>query len=502
MMRTPRFKCVFMLLTAIIIYYYLLPKASKNSLAGLIHLSKTDKYSDRINAFINQRNSKNDVNPKESVKTDIPFENKLNNKNGVQDEESVKTDISFDNGDIHDEESVKTDIPFDNGDIHDEESVKTDIPFENNNKNDVHDGESVKSSIPYKNQLINRNDVHPIESVKTNIQYKNVSTINKTPKIFTFHWFNAPTNVDLKTLPIWLSKCSNLCRYTKNATNSDILIFEGSSLYGNPPFKRRTKTNPNQIWVFYEMDPPTSTKAKTWRRAAWRKKFNRTISYRLDSDVHTPYGTFEKRPKPPMKNFAAIMDQKTQLAAIILSNCGVPSKRMEYVKLLQNYIPVDVYGRCGDKTCSMVAKSDRNCFDLVEQNYKFYLSFESAFCKDYVSETFYRSEALDVVTVVRGGADYSRLSPEKNYIDANDFKSVKELASYLLYLDKNETAYREMLERKWDYNVTRIDSHNLTEKHICEMCLKADFWSKNVKMYDGIAFWYELDKCHEPTDLR
>ncbi|XP_050397484.1 alpha-(1,3)-fucosyltransferase C [Patella vulgata] len=449
MMRRPRFKCVFMLVAAIIIYYYLLSKASKNSLTQLIALTKTDKYKDRVNVLINQLNSKHDVHPKKSVKTDIPYENKLNDKN------------------------------------------------------DVHDGESVKTSIPYKNQSINENGVHPNESDKTNIHYKNVSTvIKKKPKIFTFHWFNAPTYVDLKSLPGWLSQCSNLCQYTKNATNSDILIFEGSSLSGNPPFKRRTKTNPNQIWVFYEMDPPTSTKAKTWRRAAWRRKFNRTMSYRLDSDVYTPYGTFEKRSQPPMKNFAAIMDQKTKLAAIFSNNCGVPSKRMDYVKLLQNYIPVDFYGSCGDMTCSMVANSDRNCFDLVEKNYKFYLSFESAFCKDYVSETFYRSEALDVVTVVRGGADYLRLSPEKNYIDTNDFKSAKELASYLLYLDKNETAYREILERKWNYDVTRIDSHNLTKQYVCEMCLKAEFWSKNVKMYDGIAFWYELDKCQEPTDIR
>jgi hypothetical protein len=44
--------------------------------------------------------------------------------------------------------------------------------------------------------------------------------------------------------------------------------------------------------------------------------------------------------------------KKTKEVAWISSNCGVPSKRDEYVKELSKYIPVDISGKCGTHSCS------------------------------------------------------------------------------------------------------------------------------------------------------
>ena len=65
---------------------------------------------------------------------------------------------------------------------------------------------------------------------------------------------------------------------------------------------------------------------------------------------------------------------------------------------------------------------------MLESKYKFYLSFENAVCKDYVTEKFFKVLNYDIVPVVLGGADYSKLAPEKSYIDARDFKSIADLA--------------------------------------------------------------------------
>ena len=48
-----------------------------------------------------------------------------------------------------------------------------------------------------------------------------------------------------------------------------------------------------------------------------------------------------------------------------------------------------------------------------------------------------------MVPVVYGAGPYDTIAPPKSYINVFDFKNVHELAEYLLYLDKNDTAYNE-----------------------------------------------------------
>ena len=48
---------------------------------------------------------------------------------------------------------------------------------------------------------------------------------------------------------------------------------------------------------------------------------------------------------------------------------------------------------------------------------------------------FYRSLKYDVVPVVYGKANYSKLAPDMSYIDVRDFKSARHLADYLNQLE-------------------------------------------------------------------
>ena len=64
--------------------------------------------------------------------------------------------------------------------------------------------------------------------------------------------------------------------------------------------------------------------------------------------------------------------------------------------------------------------------EMVERDYKFYLSFENSICRDYVTEKFYKAIAFSTVPVVYGGADYKKTGvPKKAYIDVRDFASRK-----------------------------------------------------------------------------
>jgi glycoprotein 3-alpha-L-fucosyltransferase len=76
---------------------------------------------------------------------------------------------------------------------------------------------------------------------------------------------------------------------------------------------------------------------------------------------------------------------KTKLAAIVVSNCEAINDRLSYVTKLSKFIPVDIYGACGTHRC------DKSCFELVKKEYKFYLAFEKANCRDYITEKFWNN---------------------------------------------------------------------------------------------------------------
>jgi hypothetical protein len=138
-----------------------------------------------------------------------------------------------------------------------------------------------------------------------------------------------------------------------------------------------------QIWILYILESPKVSTA-----TAPPHSVNWTATYRSDSDVATPnqkwaYYNPDVRSKPQSKNYAK---GKTKHVAWFASNCSPSNNRTGYVSELKNFIDVDVYGSCGDKTCD---RGDVKCDELLDNDYKFYLAFENANCKDYITEKFF-----------------------------------------------------------------------------------------------------------------
>ena len=123
------------------------------------------------------------------------------------------------------------------------------------------------------------------------------------------------------------------------------------------------------------------------------------------------------------------------------------SKRETYVKELQKYIRVDIYGKCGNLSiCPHEQGILGPCVFNVAKKYKFYLAFENAYCQEYVTEKLHRTLMYPTVPIVMGGADYKVVAPPgKSYINVFDFKSPKHLADYLLYLDKHDVSEAKQL---------------------------------------------------------
>jgi alpha-1,3-fucosyltransferase len=105
-----------------------------------------------------------------------------------------------------------------------------------------------------------------------------------------------------------------------------------------------------------------------------------------------------------------IVLKKTRTAMYAASNCRPLSQRQLIVNSLMKFVDVDLYGRCGNRSCELQTK---DCID-IEKNYRFYLSFENTLCKDYVSEKVFKLLTQVVIPVVYNGANMTRFLPPKS----------------------------------------------------------------------------------------
>ncbi|VDK35531.1 unnamed protein product [Gongylonema pulchrum] len=69
------------------------------------------------------------------------------------------------------------------------------------------------------------------------------------------------------------------------------------------------------------------------------------------------------------------------------------------------------------------------------------MSFENSICRDYITEKLFKRMERLLVPVVLKKSLYNDILPEGSFIAADDFKSPRELAVYLDYLENNRTAY-------------------------------------------------------------
>lgn len=186
-----------------------------------------------------------------------------------------------------------------------------------------------------------------------------------------------------------------------------------------------------------------------------------------------------------------LVKAKNKTAAWLVSNCHTLSRRDHLVRKLKNFIDVDVYGACGEFSC---LKGSKECNEMLNTTYKFYLSFENALCVDYVTEKLYNAVQNFVVPVVFNGANMTNFLPPMSYIDANDFETVEDLANHLKALSHNPEEYLKYFWWRKHYKIIR------PEINLCEICVKLNergFASKR-QTYSSIKDWFDKDACIKP----
>ena len=100
----------------------------------------------------------------------------------------------------------------------------------------------------------------------------------------------------------------------------------------------------------------------------------------------------------------------------------------------------------------------------------------------------------DTVPVVLGGVDYDRFAPPHSFIDLRQFESAKQLADYLLLLDRSDHLYACYFEWKRNYKITYPTMDGWCD--LCRLAHKSHILP--TKIYDDIhRWWVELEQGHQ-----
>lgn len=206
------------------------------------------------------------------------------------------------------------------------------------------------------------------------------------------------------------------------------------------------------------------------------------MTYRFDSDILRRHGYTIKNKTNYTMPTPDFVRGKNKSVAWFVSNCNtVVSRRWELAQKLSKYIDVDIYGSCGNLKC----KNRANCYDMLENNYRFYLSFENSYCKDYTTEKLFRVLERNIIPIVYGGGDYSSVAPPHSVINVEDFATVEDLANYLKDLEKDVDRYRQYFQWKKDYYI-----ENGIDTAVCKLCDMLNNPNQPAKVYENIQEWW------------
>ncbi|XP_028168329.1 alpha-(1,3)-fucosyltransferase 7-like isoform X1 [Ostrinia furnacalis] len=269
------------------------------------------------------------------------------------------------------------------------------------------------------------------------------------------------------------------------------------------------KRNTTQRWVFLTEESPIHTFIHPDPNISdISNTYNWSMTYRSDSDVPIPYGRVVPIPEELMHEMAydpitkhiPYWEQKQRkvLVAALISHCNVPH-RMNYIRELEKYIKVDIYGGCARNLKMKNSCPGHTAADCPKLNkYLFYLAFENSKCRQYLTEKVYHN-AYDkgAIPIVMGPpvADCVKLLPPNSFLHVSAYDSPRELAMEILYLSINDEYFE--LFHKWRFYFSVINEHGFlgtTSLQLCRVCEALNYNDNGTKVYDEESMKIYVDR--------
>ncbi|KAI0229129.1 Alpha-(1,3)-fucosyltransferase C [Lamellibrachia satsuma] len=330
---------------------------------------------------------------------------------------------------------------------------------------------------------------------------KRLTSLSQSEPLLVMYWTTGHWKKDWK----WgeddtpLASCPELvgqCEFTSNHSRlneSDILLFHMRDPITLPPHRR-----PHQKWVFSLQESPVHTYINV---ARFQGLFNLTMTYARSAEVPWMYGHCEPLSPTAQSTYNATVNYaagKKYLVAWFVSHCRTASRRETYAEALQEHVNVHRYGCGGGHKCPKgnVAR----CYGrLLNDDYKFYLSFENSLCRDYMTEKLWRILQINTVPIILGYANNTDLLPVHSYIDVRDFASPRHLADHLKLLDANDTLYNEYFRWREAYTCREGDTRAAQGRTACILCRHAlSARGRREVVTDLVAEWGRKQNCGGP----
>eukprot|EP00026_Physarum_polycephalum_P004902 Phypoly_transcript_04927.p1 GENE.Phypoly_transcript_04927~~Phypoly_transcript_04927.p1 ORF type:complete len:647 (+),score=65.01 Phypoly_transcript_04927:85-2025(+) len=252
-------------------------------------------------------------------------------------------------------------------------------------------------------------------------------------------------------------KCPVQCDWTKDRNllpAADAILFDpcltGPTGFRDIPVYMPDKL-PSQQWGWfayeqYEYFPMMKEKD-------YMDHFDYKMTYHHDSQVQITFAC----PWAGVSDLLAPLPPKddSKIVAVFISNCGTggADKRLRYLEELMKHMPVDSFGACfHNKDYHYTAPSHgskmRDKIATISE-YKFLLAFENNDIEDYVTEKLINAYQAGAVPIYMGSPSIDKWKiAEHSMIKVTDYPNPKDLADYLLFLNKNNTEYMKYFEWK------------------------------------------------------
>jgi glycoprotein 3-alpha-L-fucosyltransferase len=282
---------------------------------------------------------------------------------------------------------------------------------------------------------------------------------------------------------------------------ADAIIFHAYDVvYFRASLPNRSDTKPNSIWILWSDEPPSIIDYSLLNI----HRFNWTMSYRVHSEVSLgTYGLFSRRDQPWSNDeYERWIDeqffQREQGTLWFVSNCHAQRRLDIYAKLKRtSRLNVEGYGRCVDYYPVHLCSSFSPCEHDYTSRFKFYLSFESNTCRDYITEKFYKPFYYHLIPIVYGPdrRDYERVAPNNSFIHMDEFgDDIDRLVEHVQEVHSNRSLFSVYHAWRKHYEVV-VDGHALERIRMCELCYRLRQVRRGDRThYENIEQFYG-DKC-------
>ncbi|XP_041932207.1 alpha-(1,3)-fucosyltransferase 7-like [Alosa sapidissima] len=316
--------------------------------------------------------------------------------------------------------------------------------------------------------------------IETEVINMNINAKNTT--VLVWYWpFGKKSSVDDNVC--WERFGIPNCKLVDDRSmfsQADFVVFHNRELIQGQQRLPVDQTRPQrQKWVWFSLESP----AHNGNVKPFDGHFNCTMSYRLDADVYTPYGSMVPQDFGTgltVEDF--IPKNKSSMACWVVSNYAAHHKRTAVYNRLKTIIPVNVYGGAVNK------RLDGNVLLPTISRCYFYLSFENSIFKDYITEKlWYNGFMGGAVPVVLGPPreQYEAVAPKDSFIHVDDFPSLEELGKFLKSLAEDKERYASYFNWKLNYTVKRFGDWR---EEFCKICPKVSSLQKH-KVYEDFHNW-------------